>query len=266
MGGKKITFWHVKADGGHLIRCDTTIIRLLPILFVYLSWQILKKKQDWERICTSKAISILLARKISVQTVCVIPFRLSGSYSSPFFFFTVRKNDLKYWFNWLGGISWISRWSLGKADFIHRLNTSRYVLVFCFVFFGTCASTKSLISSSFRIFRFVLFSRRQNSTSYFPYIMYNTKKNTDWTCENIRLPVVQYGKNNVRSHVLNGCFWLDWNYGCIISQNITVPNITTETYTKYNNWYYYIRLYFTVFLLARSNTRDIPFSNIPGID
>jgi hypothetical protein len=29
-----------------------------------------------------------------------------------------------------------------------------------------------------------------------------------------------------------------------------------------NNIYYYIRLYFTVFLLARSNTRDIPFSNI----
>ena len=26
--------------------------------------------------------------------------------------------------------------------------------------------------------------------------------------------------------------------------------------------YYYIRVYFTVFLLARSNTRDIPFSNI----
>jgi hypothetical protein len=26
--------------------------------------------------------------------------------------------------------------------------------------------------------------------------------------------------------------------------------------------YYYIRLYFTVFLLARSNTHDIPFSNI----
>ena len=26
--------------------------------------------------------------------------------------------------------------------------------------------------------------------------------------------------------------------------------------------FYYIRLYFTVFLLARSNTRDIPFSNI----
>jgi hypothetical protein len=24
--------------------------------------------------------------------------------------------------------------------------------------------------------------------------------------EKIRLPVVQYGKNNVRSHVLNGCF------------------------------------------------------------
>jgi hypothetical protein len=29
-----------------------------------------------------------------------------------------------------------------------------------------------------------------------------------------------------------------------------------------NKKYYYIRLYFTVFLLARSNTRDIPFSNI----
>ena len=29
-----------------------------------------------------------------------------------------------------------------------------------------------------------------------------------------------------------------------------------------NKIYYYIRLYFTVFLLARSNTRDIPFSNI----
>jgi hypothetical protein len=29
-----------------------------------------------------------------------------------------------------------------------------------------------------------------------------------------------------------------------------------------NNLCYYIRLYFTVFLLARSNTRDIPFSNI----
>jgi hypothetical protein len=28
------------------------------------------------------------------------------------------------------------------------------------------------------------------------------------------------------------------------------------------NKVYYIRLYFTVFLLARSNTRDIPFSNI----
>ena len=34
--------------------------------------------------------------------------------------------------------------------------------------------------------------------------------------ENIRLPIVQYGKNNVRSHVLNGCFRLDQNYSCII--------------------------------------------------
>jgi hypothetical protein len=31
---------------------------------------------------------------------------------------------------------------------------------------------------------------------------------------------------------------------------------------QHNNIIYYIRLYFTVFLLARSNTRDIPFSNI----
>ena len=34
--------------------------------------------------------------------------------------------------------------------------------------------------SSFNILRFVLFtSRRQTSTSYFPYKMYNAKKNTD---------------------------------------------------------------------------------------
>jgi hypothetical protein len=62
-------------------------------------------------------------------------------------------------------------------------------------------------------------NRWQKSTSYFPYIMYNTKK--------IRMyRDVQYGKNtasgctirknNVRSHVLNGCFWLDENYSCII--------------------------------------------------
>jgi hypothetical protein len=31
---------------------------------------------------------------------------------------------------------------------------------------------------------------------------------------------------------------------------------------KFNKHIYYIRLYFTVLLLARSNTRDIPFSNI----
>ena len=30
-------------------------------------------------------------------------------------------------------------------------------------------------------------------------------------------------KNNVRSHVLNGCFWLDENYSCIISHNISKP-------------------------------------------
>ena len=34
------------------------------------------------------------------------------------------------------------------------------------------------------------------------------EKKTHWTSntEKIRLPVVQYGENNVRSHVLNGCF------------------------------------------------------------
>jgi hypothetical protein len=32
------------------------------------------------------------------------------------------------------------------------------------------------------------------------------EKNTDLSGRPIRLPVVQYGKNNVRSHVLNGCF------------------------------------------------------------
>ena len=35
-----------------------------------------------------------------------------------------------------------------------------------------------------------------------------------------------------------------------------------ESQYKFNKLVYYIRLYFTVFLLARSNTCDIPFSNI----
>ena len=66
-------------------------------------------------------------------------------------------------------------------------------------------------------------NRRQKSTSYFPYIMYNTKKIRTYRD-------VQYGKNaasgctirknNVRSHVLNGCFWLDENYSCIINNGI----------------------------------------------
>ena len=37
--------------------------------------------------------------------------------------------------------------------------------------------------------------------------------------------------------------------------------IFTENKIIYK-YIYYITLYFTVFLLARSNTRDIPFSNI----
>ena len=37
-------------------------------------------------------------------------------------------------------------------------------------------------------------------------------------------------------------------------------NVMGPVYIRIYN--YYIRLYFTVFLLARSNTRDIPYSNI----
>jgi hypothetical protein len=40
---------------------------------------------------------------------------------------------------------------------------------------------------------------------------------------------------------------------------ITFDQLYSDSAYKY---YYYIRLYFTVFLLARSNTRDIQFSNI----
>ena len=40
---------------------------------------------------------------------------------------------------------------------------------------------------------------------------------------------------------------------------ITFDQLYSDGAYKY---YYYIRLYFTVFLLARTNTRDIPFSNI----
>ena len=48
------------------------------------------------------------------------------------------------------------------------------------------------------------------------------------------------------------------------SDNISQDNTycITHFYLKLNSNLYYIRLYFTVFLLARSNTRDIPFSNI----
>jgi hypothetical protein len=38
--------------------------------------------------------------------------------------------------------------------------------------------------------------------------------------------------------------------------------ISTSFIILFNKDNYYIILYFTVFLLARSNTRDIPFSNI----
>ena len=166
----------------------------LPSFFKLSAFSHQNLPSGFKFVCTSKAISILLARKISIQTgFFFYPFQAFRFIIFSILFFTVRKNNLKYWFNYLGGISWISRWSLGKADFIHRLYTSRSALAFCFVFFGTCASTKSLISSSFNIFWFVLFtSRRQKSTSYFPYIMYNMKKIQTYRD-------VQYGKNAASS-------------------------------------------------------------------
>jgi hypothetical protein len=39
-------------------------------------------------------------------------------------------------------------------------------------------------------------------------------------------------------------------------------SLSLSLFSSKNKLFYYIRLYFTVFLLARSNTRDIPFSNI----
>ena len=140
----------------------------LPSFFKLSAFSHQNLPSGFKFVCTSKAISILLARKISIQTGFFLSLSGFPVHNLLHSFFSVRKNNLKYWFNYLGGISWISRWSLGKADFIHRLYTSGSALAFCFVFFGTCASTKSLISSSFSIFRFVLFSRRQKSTSYFP--------------------------------------------------------------------------------------------------
>jgi hypothetical protein len=50
------------------------------------------------------------------------------------------------------------------------------------------------------------------------------EKNTDLSGRPIRkkygFRLYKTGKNNVRSHVLNGCFWLDWNYSYIIISNI----------------------------------------------
>jgi hypothetical protein len=37
-------------------------------------------------------------------------------------------------------------------------------------------------------------------------VQYEKKRIWTSNTEKIRLPFVQYGKNNVRSHVLNGCF------------------------------------------------------------
>ena len=57
---------------------------------------------------------------------------------------------------------------------------------------------------------------------------------------------------------------------CLSSINVfyylTSDNVFSDWLTSletfFDKTFYYIRLYFTVFLLARSNTRDIPFSNI----
>jgi hypothetical protein len=54
-------------------------------------------------------------------------------------------------------------------------------------------------------------------------------------------------------------------YFCLPNWNLININELAMDRKWWNNsyiLYYYIRLYFTVFLLARSNTRDIPFSNI----
>jgi hypothetical protein len=59
-------------------------------------------------------------------------------------------------------------------------------------------------------------------------------------------------------------FWKFWNFMKILNFNFMIFKISAvqKARVDVNISYYYIRLYFTVFLLARSNTRDIPFSNI----
>ena len=56
------------------------------------------------------------------------------------------------------------------------------------------------------------------------------------------------------------CAFLEITFACerIVCMNSSQCVSTDIVYI----YFYYIRLYFTVFLLARSNTRDIPFSNI----
>jgi hypothetical protein len=67
-------------------------------------------------------------------------------------------------------------------------------------------------------------------------------------------------------------FQILWNFLTLISKKQFLCNkkpYCTLVPRNFIHWFctnnmldYYIRLYFTVFLLARSNTRDIPFSNI----
>ena len=60
-------------------------------------------------------------------------------------------------------------------------------------------------------------------------------------------------------------YWLAKSNLCAIKKHIALScHVISfiDFARECNMLFYYIRLYFTVFLLARSNTRDIPFSNI----
>jgi hypothetical protein len=63
-------------------------------------------------------------------------------------------------------------------------------------------------------------------------------------------------------------FWLlpvlhNWQHECLEQKLFTEFLLSLYCNSEIcNKDYYYIRLYFAVFLLAGSNTRDIPFSNI----
>ena len=77
-------------------------------------------------------------------------------------------------------------------------------------------------------------------------------------------PLKNYGMHTIKRQLRPCNIKLKIKYfkvalAAILTKKIMFWKLVNSWWNKGN---YYIRLYFTVFLLARSNTRDIPFSNI----